>query len=85
MATYAIGDIQGCYPQLKSLLSKINFNTDRDSLWFTGDLIIVDLIPSKRYALSILYATISLWSWATTIYIYSPRLITTNTPAKKTH
>ena len=39
MATYAIGDIQGCYQQLKSLLNKINFNTDRDSLWFTGDLI----------------------------------------------
>ena len=39
MATYAIGDIQGCYQQLKQLLIKIQFNADKDELWFTGDLI----------------------------------------------
>ena len=39
MATYAIGDVQGCYQQLKKLLTKIQFNADKDELWFTGDLI----------------------------------------------
>lgn len=38
MATYAIGDIQGCHQQLVQLLSKIHFNQDSDQLWFTGDL-----------------------------------------------
>lgn len=38
MATYAIGDIQGCYSQLLALLKKINFNKN-DKLWLTGDIV----------------------------------------------
>jgi len=39
MATYAIGDVQGCYDELKSLLAQIKFNSDQDQLWFCGDLV----------------------------------------------
>lgn len=39
MAVYAIGDLQGCYHSLQSLLQKISFNPKNDQLWFTGDLI----------------------------------------------
>jgi bis(5'-nucleosyl)-tetraphosphatase (symmetrical) len=39
LATYAIGDIQGCYAELIKLLDIINFNNAKDSLWFTGDLV----------------------------------------------
>lgn len=39
MARYAIGDIQGCYDELRELLRALRFSADRDRLWFVGDLV----------------------------------------------
>jgi len=39
MATYAIGDVQGCYDELVELVELVHFDAARDRLWFTGDLI----------------------------------------------
>lgn len=39
MATYVIGDLQGCYDNLVQLLNKINFQPQHDKVWFVGDLV----------------------------------------------
>ena len=39
MATYAIGDIQGCLQPLQQLLELAGFNVQRDRLWLVGDLV----------------------------------------------
>ena len=39
MTTCAIGDIQGCYDELQTMLKGINFEPEKDTLWFTGDLV----------------------------------------------
>lgn len=39
MASYAVGDLQGCYFSFQRLLDTIDFNPDHDRLWLVGDLI----------------------------------------------
>ena len=39
MATYAIGDIQGCFHTLMALQKRLQFNPKHDTLWLVGDLI----------------------------------------------
>lgn len=39
MARFAIGDIQGCFSELKALLAQVNFDPVRDELFSVGDIV----------------------------------------------
>jgi bis(5'-nucleosyl)-tetraphosphatase (symmetrical) len=39
LATYAVGDIQGCGTEFRQLLERINFDPVADKLWLVGDLV----------------------------------------------
>lgn len=39
MATYAVGDLQGCLEPLKCLLERVHFDPAVDRLWLVGDLV----------------------------------------------
>ncbi|ADU67956.1 bis(5'-nucleosyl)-tetraphosphatase (symmetrical) ApaH [Pantoea sp. At-9b] len=39
MSTYLIGDVHGCYDELRALLAQVNFDPQQDVLWLTGDLV----------------------------------------------
>ena len=39
MATYAVGDIQGCCTEFQQLLEQVRFDPAADKLWLVGDLV----------------------------------------------
>lgn len=39
MSTYAIGDIQGCYDEMRRMLDIVAFDPAQDTLWLAGDVV----------------------------------------------
>jgi bis(5'-nucleosyl)-tetraphosphatase (symmetrical) len=54
MATYAVGDLQGCLEPLQCLLEQVAFDPEKDRLWLVGDL--VNRGPQSLATLRFLYS-----------------------------
>ena len=55
MAIYFVGDIQGCYSELKALLNQVNFSAKHDQLWVAGDMVArgPDSYKTLKYLISL--------------------------------
>ena len=55
MATYAIGDIQGCFTEFQELLALCGFRRHEDRLWLVGDLVNrgPQSLETLRYAMAL--------------------------------
>ncbi len=55
MAIYFVGDIQGCYSELKALLKQVNFTPEFDQLWVAGDMVArgPDSYKTVKYLMSL--------------------------------
>ena len=55
MAIYAVGDVQGCFDDLRTKLDEVKFDTNKDKLWLTGDLVSrgPESLKTLRYLFSI--------------------------------
>ena len=62
MALYFVGDVQGCYDELRTLLDLASFNPEEDELWLTGDL-----VARGPKSLDVLRFVMSLGDRATTV------------------
>lgn len=62
MALYFVGDVQGCYDELRQLLDLAGFSQDEDELWLTGDL-----VARGPKSLEVLRYVVSLGERATTV------------------
>ncbi|WP_295626702.1 symmetrical bis(5'-nucleosyl)-tetraphosphatase [uncultured Nitrosomonas sp.] len=51
MATYAMGDLQGCFADFQRLIDLIRFDPAQDKLWLVGDIVNrgPDSLPLLRY------------------------------------
>jgi len=39
MSVFVVGDVQGCYDELRTLLEQISFDPEQDTLWLAGDIV----------------------------------------------
>ena len=62
MALYFVGDVQGCYDELRNLLDLAGFDPQHDELWLTGDL-----VARGPKSLDVLRFVMSLGERATTV------------------
>jgi len=53
LSTFVVGDVQGCYEELRRLLEQVAFDRHSDQLWLTGDL--VNRGPQSLEVLKYLY------------------------------
>lgn len=55
MSTLLIGDVHGCYEELRALLAHVDFDPAKDTLWLTGDLVArgPDSVEVLRYVQSL--------------------------------
>ncbi|AMO80821.1 MAG: bis(5'-nucleosyl)-tetraphosphatase (symmetrical) ApaH [Hafnia sp.] len=55
MSTLLIGDVHGCYEELRALLAQVDFDPAKDTLWLTGDLVArgPDSVEVLRYVQSL--------------------------------
>ena len=82
MSNYIVGDIQGCFDELKLLLKQVKFNANNDVIWVVDNLVAIGHNSLKTLRFIKIWEAVPKLFWEITICTSLPFISVFTSPKK---